>query len=162
MRLVELFTQTRDIEWSENQGEHTARFSTSDRKKYRITFRDEPLRALKFTARNMPDVMETLNELRENAKIIRVEFSLQDPMGHGYYDTKFGKTGTGNQYVVFATVIDAMKIFTQKYGYDHIRIVAEEPNRQRLYRRMIKSMPHKRVWENTNEMDGLTVFIIEL
>ena len=160
MRLVELFKQAKELEWGEDLGTTTADFRTDDGKEYHITFMDEPLRALKYSARHIPSVMETLNQLSEDAKIIRVEFSLQDDMGHGQTDTKYGKTGTGNQYVVFATVIDAMKQFTQKYGYDHIRIVAEEQNRQRLYKRMIKSMPHKNVYINRG--DGQEAYIIEL
>lgn len=162
MRLVELFTTTKELEWGEDLGVTTASFYTDDGKQYRITFMDEPLKHLKYSSRHMPDVMDTLDEIPQDAGIIRVEFSLEDAMGHGQTDTKFGKTGTGNQYVVFSTVIDAIKQFTKKYGYDHVRIVAEGSNRQRLYKRMIRSMPHKKVYVNSDDQSNNEAYIIEL
>lgn len=46
-------------------------------------------------------------------------------------------TGTGNQHQVFATTVDIIKHFIEKYKPDIITLSAKEPHRQKLYRKMI-------------------------
>jgi hypothetical protein len=50
----------------------------------------------------------------------------------------FGKSGTGHQQQVFATVFDIMKDFIKQHSPEVMVMTAEEPNRMKLYLRMFK------------------------
>ncbi len=56
------------------------------------------------------------------------------------YGEQYGKTGTGNEQLVFTTVVDIIKDFMKQYSPHHIGMTAEEPNRRTLYLRMFKRL----------------------
>lgn len=47
-------------------------------------------------------------------------------------------TGTGNEFVVFSTVIDIIREFIQLYNPTQIDFSADEPNRQQLYKSLVR------------------------
>lgn len=54
----------------------------------------------------------------------------------------YGILGSGNEFAVFAGAIQTFKAFIAKYHPDCVSFSAEEPSRQRLYRRFT-AMAHK-------------------
>jgi len=56
------------------------------------------------------------------------------------YKNAYGKTGTGNQQQVFATVIDIIRDFMNEYKPQSMTMSAEEPNRKTLYIKMLKKL----------------------
>ena len=66
-------------------------------------------------------------------------------------------TGTGNQYAVFATVVDIVKEFISQNDPNHIVFSADrnEPSRIKLYNRMLKMFPKDKYdVKITNEADS--------
>jgi hypothetical protein len=66
-------------------------------------------------------------------KMWEVEFTIGLP-------DSFGKSGTGHQQQVFATVFDIMKDFIKQHSPEIIVMTAQEPNRMKLYLRMFKTL----------------------
>ena len=56
------------------------------------------------------------------------------------FAAKYSITGTGNQFVVFATIVDIMRYFIKKYKPKEIWCYAGESNRRKLYLRMFKQL----------------------
>lgn len=63
-----------------------------------------------------------------------VFFELIDEEGYGSMDV----TNSGDEYAVFATVIEIMKEFVKLYDPDKITFSAQEENRRGLYIRMFR------------------------
>jgi hypothetical protein len=61
-------------------------------------------------------------------------------------------TGTGDQHAVISTVIDIVKTLMAKYPINEITFVADEPNRQRLYTRVMKTVFPD--WKGEEEFPG--------
>lgn len=74
-------------------------------------------------------VASTVNDDLDNMWEVEFKIGLPD---------SYGKSGTGNQHHVFATVIDIMKDFMEQHLPEVIVMMAEEPNRMQLYLRMFK------------------------
>lgn len=52
-------------------------------------------------------------------------------------------TKTGNAFVVFSTVYNIIENFIQSYRVETIQFDAKEPSRQKLYRRLVKTISNK-------------------
>ena len=57
-----------------------------------------------------------------------------------FHGPKYNITHTGNEYIVFATIVDIIKEFIVDHNPDVITFSAEEPNRLALYRRMVNTL----------------------
>lgn len=63
-----------------------------------------------------------------------VAFSVVDDQG----EENYGNTGTGNQFLVYSTVFQAIREFIDKAGMRALSFVADDTGRQRLYARFLK------------------------
>lgn len=63
-----------------------------------------------------------------------VEFALVPTGGFNRYEI----TNTGDEYIVFSTVIDIIKDIEDKYQMRAFSFLAKEPSRMKLYQRLVK------------------------
>lgn len=68
-----------------------------------------------------------------------IEFGQHDPQDPTN-STNFGITNTGNQYLVFSTIIDIMRFFIKSHNPAQLLCSAEEKSRQSLYLKMFKTL----------------------
>lgn len=100
-----------------------------------------------------------------------VEF---DSIGENHWSCEFGRsvgdnapvstiTGTGNQYAVFATVVDIVKEFMSQNDPDQLMFSAasKEPSRIRLYDRMLKMFPKDQYDVEVSDVKNETYYYVK-
>lgn len=113
MQLKELFDRRSDWYWSKNLEDYkTATFPVGD-KIYDVTFEED----------------------REGEWW--VEFGLKK---EGAHKKKFDVTGSGDELLVFTTVLGVIEEFIQRLKPTELSFNAAEPSRQKLYKRMVQRL----------------------
>lgn len=74
----------------------------------------------------------------------------------------FGDTGTGNQFKVFATVLNIIKEHSDKLKTDHLTFSAENDRRANLYKRMLKYFNVDYTIDTTSLGDNKVLFIMPI
>ena len=81
----------------------------------------------------------------ENDSTWDIEFRT-DPIDDNAKIDSYGITNTGNQYAVYVTILDLINKFVQQHDPEVMIWQAEEPNRKKLYLRIIaQSFPDWKV-----------------
>jgi hypothetical protein len=82
-------------------------------------------------------------------KDTEIDFSFYNTSVHPEQSTKI--TGTGDQHTVISTIIEILKSLLKKYPIKEITFVADEPNRRKLYTRIMKTVFPE--WKGGEEED---------
>ncbi len=105
----------------------------------------------KFTIGKIPYIMRMSSYLDSAGNVLQpsewnVEFYADLDMPSR---ERYGILKTGNQMQVFATVVDIMREFIKNYKPDELTFSANEPSRNKLYKRMIDTLLPD--WEGSEE-----------
>lgn len=144
MRIDELFKKIAPWEWvEEDEDEFAAEFDIGGYN-YLVTFEpvsvEEIESVLLGSDWKMPAWFKRLE--KENPRIASVGFIIREGTSADYRDEPYFKTGTGNEFLVFSTVMDIMKAFNKAHFIDYFNFTVDasrEPSRARLYDRMAKT-----------------------
>ena len=152
MRLVELFNKVADWEWESLPGTmHNTAVFMIEEYTYKVTFDNNVI------AGYDPDIEPYIT--MEDPIITDVIFSLKGAKQQtGKYPTEI--TGSGNEFVVFATVKNIIDEYMVKHSPDYLHFEAEEPSRKKLYRRFVKNLS-KRV-EMFDDKDNAEHYLIRI
>ena len=140
MRLLELFDTSGKWKWVGHSDAGGGADITVGEHRYYVTMEEEDIEYLEKMHQKAGggDTPEWLKMLVDDysASVFSVEFEFEDRGGESKADSKYGLTGTGNQYKVFTTVMEVMKDFRQRYDVDYWHFTADNPSRRKLYDRM--------------------------
>jgi len=167
MRLVELFD--RKAEWHPAGGDALAQYYEfrAGNKAYRVRIdRPTPMMDLigefldpdDLTRQQTDHVMNLVNEGR---KFSYVEFSMYDSSSP-YKSVQYGTqevTGTGNEYLVFSTVLDIIKSYIGKSNADYLFFQAKEPSRIKLYDRLARMAGKEVLKLGTNDAEDFMTYL---
>ena len=150
MLLNELFDQKYSWEWETTGRQYTA-FFTTDKE---ITY------AVDITPVAHTDLID--NEMiRKYDPVWKPDFAIEQYSGKAATKDTTGITGSGNEFLVFSTVIDILKSFIKKEKPNAILFSAKEPSRVKLYDTFVKrNFKNKTI--KTGEADGEKYYFVIL
>ena len=128
-QLEEAFTNPLPIKVTSNPRTWTASFTvpaTPRDKTYEIEFNAQGL--------PIPDELKTSSV----AWVLSFADITRFSSGPGRAPGMYGVTGGGDAFVIFATVIHALKMFVRAHGRPFILFTAKEASRQKLYDRFVR------------------------
>jgi hypothetical protein len=138
MRLFELFDKKVDWEWKKLNGHMAeATFHIGSRRYDVVIEQDDPDYLLDALSNSdQPNAPKWLQQMADDytQMLYNVVFTINAPSGVDPY----AASGTGNEYLVFATVMDIMKEFAKEFPVDWWTFSSkeQEPSRKKLYDRM--------------------------
>ncbi len=90
------------------------------------------------------DIFEVIIHMHSpDERIADVSFSKRRP---GRFLGDYGITGTGNEYLVFATVIDIVQHYVDKMQLNGINFGANESSRAKMYKALIARLCKQNDW----------------
>ena len=126
--LKEAFTQPVPWQWTEKDAVSAYAKFTVDGLDYRVTF----------------DAIDSFVRAGQR-KVLQWEFQFRLAQSPSEEKSRYGISGTGHAFTVFATVIDILKAFIKAYNPPEIEFSANtnEPSRVKLYRRFIQQIKNE-------------------
>jgi len=166
MRLFELFTKVADWEWNYHNSEYgIATFKIEDY--YTVKIEEEAIRYYLTDpgAKRSSEFFDLAKRIEENDEpLYAIEFDISNEEDSASDSDKlsdpYGITGTGNQFLVFTTVMDIMNDYKRSYNVDWWVFSATESSRQKLYSRMAKRFSGEYV-SYTSSIDGGIVYLVK-
>ena len=143
MRLFELFDKKVDWEWKKLNGMLAEATFHIGGLRYDVAIeQDDPDYLLDALSNSdQPDAPKWLQQMADDytQQLYNVAFSINTSGTNvPKPEDAYGVSGTGNEYLVFATVMDIMKDFAKEFPVDWWTFSSkeQEPSRKKLYDRM--------------------------
>jgi hypothetical protein len=119
---------------------------------WKILYQSDTELEVTFGIKDMRYVVRILAEIDENDNIEipstwSVEFVTLNPDDELGEDGNADITGTGNQHIVFSTLVNILQNFIKQYNPDIVNFGAREANRFKLYQHLIKRVVP--TWKST-------------
>lgn len=135
--LIELFDKTVPIDWQPRGNNHVKGIFYIDDKRYTITFEREYIE---------DEDMAKIYGGREGEYTWVMSFALDAENGKRVYDIdrRWGNSGTGDQFLVYSTILKAFEEFISHYKPKNIVFTGDKGlGKDALYQKMVKRVMNK-------------------
>lgn len=161
MRLFELFDKKAKWSWVRmNDVSGKAIISANGQNYSVIVEEDDANHLVTGLERKHREVPKWLNMLASDYEqhLVNVQFELEDDPNEKGKNT-YGITKTGNEFLVFATVMDIMKDYKSNFNVEWWTFTATEPSRRKLYDRMATRFSGEVF--TLDDMDGDKIYVVQ-
>ena len=158
MRLFELFDKKADWKWLKmNDVEADAEITIGDQV-YEVTIQEDAaenyIAGMNRHNQPIPKWLRMMDEDAEQQLYYVLFYHKSNERGMDY-----NLTGLGNQYTLFATVIDIMDEYSKNINVDWWTFTAKEPSRRALYDRMTKRFAGEVF--TIDDLDGDKIYVVK-
>jgi len=161
MRLFELFNKKAEWDWTRMNDVGGEAMIHTDDQNYSVMIGEDDADYLVAALKNLHrEVPKWLNMLARDYEqnLVNIQFELEDDPNEKGKNT-FGITNTGNEFLVFATVIDIMKDYENNFNVDWWTFTATEPSRRKLYDRLATRFSGQVF--TLDDMDGDKIYVVK-